>query len=218
MDNNTYRSSFIVLNDVDAQVDRAIASKSIDSPEGTDAGDTVTLHFRIQNNGPTTAYGAIVQYQLDPSLIAIDTSGDPIIQEANIIQWTIDELPMGDYVDFSITADILSTVIDEEQLDNYISVSSPMVDVDENNNTASTSFTVYSDNRAIQLTMIADDTEMCLDQSNHVLVTYTNNDTEDQTLRLQLNKINSLVMEHFAPSADTQNSSLYQRNSTAISG
>ncbi len=74
MDNNTYESSFIALSDINAEIDLAVASQAVNAPDGTDGGDTVTLEFRIQNNGPTTAYGAIVSYQLDPSLIVSDTS------------------------------------------------------------------------------------------------------------------------------------------------
>jgi uncharacterized repeat protein (TIGR01451 family) len=74
MSNNTYKSSFVSLNDINAQADLAIVSQSVSAPDGTDAGDTVTFHFRVQNNGPTTAYGAVAQYELDSSLLVSATS------------------------------------------------------------------------------------------------------------------------------------------------
>jgi hypothetical protein len=121
-------------------------------------------------------------------------------------------LEVGQYIDFTVTAEILSTVVDQQELSNLISTSSPVTDPDTNNNTNSTSITAFSDNRAIQLTMIADDTQLCIGQSNHVLVTYTNTDTAQQTLGIQLNKINGISMANFAPSADSQSSEAYQRD------
>lgn len=37
MPNNTYLSSFVALQDVDAEADMAISSESVDTPDGTDA-------------------------------------------------------------------------------------------------------------------------------------------------------------------------------------
>lgn len=218
MSNNTYRSSFVVLSDINAQADLAVVSQSVTAPDGTDAWDTVTFHFRVQNNGPAIAYGAIAQYELDSSLLVSDTSGTPVIQEAGLVQREIDELGVGQYVDFTVTAEILSTVIDQQELNNQISTSSPVTDPDTNNNTSNTSITASSDNRAIQLTMIADDTQLCLGQPNHVLVTYTNTDTAQQALGIQLNKISGMTMAHFAPSADSQSPSSYQRDMGTIAG
>lgn len=146
----------------------------------------------------------------------MSTSTEPILQEANVIQRDIDELPSGQYVDFTITAEILPTVLDEQELTNYITTSSPLADPNTNNNADSTSITAFSTNRAISLSMIADDTSICVGQSNHVLITYTNIDTQSQILSVWLGKVAGLSINHFAPSPTNESSTTYQRPIGAI--
>ena len=49
MGNNKYAASFVSLSDINNQADMYVASMTADTTNGTSAGDTVTFHFRVQN-------------------------------------------------------------------------------------------------------------------------------------------------------------------------
>lgn len=216
-DNNTYESSFILAEDVDGQADIYVESEDVSTPEGTSVWDTVIFSFRATNAGTDTWYWILAQYTLDEWLLISGATPTPSLQVANVLQREIDDLPVGQYVDFQITAEIMPSITSGETLTNTIDLSSPIDDPDTGNNQASTSMIVFSNSSFIDLT-IASDASICLNQSGHVLIGYRNNNTRDHYINIEINRPSSISMTGFVPIYTTETSGLYGRDIGSISG